>query len=167
MDNISLPLYLVHSFQSACLRIVFTSHTFLMVFPLIFCRCATAYILLAEEEATTIVEAEKLFKQALKAGEGCYRRSQQLQHHGAQYEAQHSKFLGGRELPKSSLDLGFGVFCFPLRTMQSVFDIGWNVVLEPDYSVLVVLLDSVAEMSMLRLQAYLYFVMAENAYTCT
>uniref|UniRef100_A0A8C9F790 Uncharacterized protein n=1 Tax=Pavo cristatus TaxID=9049 RepID=A0A8C9F790_PAVCR len=55
--------------------------------------CATAYILLAEEEATTIVEAEKLFKQALKAGEGCYRRSQQLQHHGAQYEAQHSKFL--------------------------------------------------------------------------
>ncbi|KAG2459836.1 ST7 protein, partial [Polypterus senegalus] len=55
--------------------------------------CATAYILLAEEEATTIVEAEKLFKQALKVGEGCYRRSQQLQHHGAQYEAQHSKKL--------------------------------------------------------------------------
>ncbi|XP_010572294.1 PREDICTED: suppressor of tumorigenicity 7 protein isoform X3 [Haliaeetus leucocephalus] len=54
-------------------------------------RCATAYILLAEEEATTIVEAEKLFKQALKAGEGCYRRSQQLQHHGAQYEAQHRR----------------------------------------------------------------------------
>ncbi|EMP42068.1 Suppressor of tumorigenicity 7 protein like protein [Chelonia mydas] len=55
-------------------------------------ECATAYILLAEEEATTIVEAEKLFKQALKAGEGCYRRSQQLQHHGAQYEAQHILF---------------------------------------------------------------------------
>ncbi|XP_028670383.2 suppressor of tumorigenicity 7 protein homolog isoform X1 [Erpetoichthys calabaricus] len=53
--------------------------------------CATAYILLAEEEATTIVEAEKLFKQALKVGEGCYRRSQQLQHHGAQYEAQHRR----------------------------------------------------------------------------
>ncbi|MGH0155310.1 UNVERIFIED_CONTAM: hypothetical protein FKN15_031069, partial [Acipenser sinensis] len=53
--------------------------------------CATACILLAEEEATTIVEAEKLFKQALKAGEGCYRRSQQLQHHGAQYEAQHRR----------------------------------------------------------------------------
>uniref|UniRef100_A0A6I8RWH4 Suppression of tumorigenicity 7 n=1 Tax=Xenopus tropicalis TaxID=8364 RepID=A0A6I8RWH4_XENTR len=33
-------------------------------------ECATAFILLAEEEATTIVEAEKLFKQALKAGEG-------------------------------------------------------------------------------------------------
>ncbi|GLD69272.1 suppressor of tumorigenicity 7 protein isoform X8, partial [Lates japonicus] len=51
--------------------------------------CATAYILLAEEEATTIMEAERLFKQALKAGESCYRRSQQLQHHGTQYEAQH------------------------------------------------------------------------------
>lgn len=37
------------------------------------------------------MEAERLFKQALKAGEGCYRRSQQLQHHGTQYEAQHSE----------------------------------------------------------------------------
>uniref|UniRef100_A0A8C0Z3E4 Suppression of tumorigenicity 7 n=2 Tax=Canis lupus familiaris TaxID=9615 RepID=A0A8C0Z3E4_CANLF len=54
-------------------------------------ECATAYILLAEEEATTIAEAEKLFKQALKAGDGCYRRSQQLQHHGSQYEAQHRR----------------------------------------------------------------------------
>uniref|UniRef100_A0A3B3R089 Suppression of tumorigenicity 7 n=1 Tax=Paramormyrops kingsleyae TaxID=1676925 RepID=A0A3B3R089_9TELE len=54
--------------------------------------CATAYILLAEEEATTIVEAEKLFKQALKAGEGCYRRSQQTQHHGTQHETQHSEY---------------------------------------------------------------------------
>ncbi|KAK1888367.1 Suppressor of tumorigenicity 7 protein like [Dissostichus eleginoides] len=50
-----------------------------------------AFILLAEEEATTIMEAERLFKQALKAGEGCYRRSQQLQHHGTQYEAQHRR----------------------------------------------------------------------------
>uniref|UniRef100_A0A8C5B521 Suppression of tumorigenicity 7 n=1 Tax=Gadus morhua TaxID=8049 RepID=A0A8C5B521_GADMO len=31
--------------------------------------CATAFILLAEEESTTIMEAERLFKQALKAGE--------------------------------------------------------------------------------------------------
>ncbi|TMS06044.1 Suppressor of tumorigenicity 7 protein-like protein, partial [Larimichthys crocea] len=59
--------------------------------------CATAYILLAEEEATTIMEAERLFKQALKAGESCYRRSQQLQHHGTQYEAQHNI-----SLPKSA-----------------------------------------------------------------
>uniref|UniRef100_A0AAQ4RDW5 Suppression of tumorigenicity 7 n=1 Tax=Gasterosteus aculeatus aculeatus TaxID=481459 RepID=A0AAQ4RDW5_GASAC len=53
--------------------------------------CATAFILLAEEEATTIMKTERLFKQALKAGDGCYRRSQQLQHHGAQYEAQHRR----------------------------------------------------------------------------
>lgn len=59
--------------------------------PLLSSSCATAYILLAEEEATTIMEAERLFKQALKAGEGCYRRSQQLQHHSTQYEAQHSE----------------------------------------------------------------------------
>uniref|UniRef100_A0A4W4HTM9 Suppression of tumorigenicity 7 like n=1 Tax=Electrophorus electricus TaxID=8005 RepID=A0A4W4HTM9_ELEEL len=31
-------------------------------------ECAAAYVLLAEEEATTIVEAERLFKQALKFG---------------------------------------------------------------------------------------------------
>ncbi|XP_075930361.1 suppressor of tumorigenicity 7 protein isoform X3 [Petromyzon marinus] len=54
-------------------------------------RCASAYILLAEEEATTIVEAERLFKLALKAGESCYRRSQQLQHHSTQHEAQHRR----------------------------------------------------------------------------
>ncbi|XP_019716591.1 suppressor of tumorigenicity 7 protein-like [Hippocampus comes] len=30
-----------------------------------FCRCAAAYVLLAEEEATTITEAERLFKKAL------------------------------------------------------------------------------------------------------
>ncbi|XP_065403690.1 suppressor of tumorigenicity 7 protein-like isoform X5 [Macaca fascicularis] len=50
--------------------------------------CATAYVLLAEEEATTIVDAEKLFKQALKAGETIYRQSQQCQHQSPQHEAQ-------------------------------------------------------------------------------
>lgn len=50
--------------------------------------CASAYILLAEEEATTIADVEKLFKQALKAGETIYRRSQQCQHQSPQHEAQ-------------------------------------------------------------------------------
>ncbi|XP_014390072.1 PREDICTED: suppressor of tumorigenicity 7 protein-like isoform X2 [Myotis brandtii] len=50
--------------------------------------CASAYILLAEEEATTIVDVEKLFKQALKAGETIYKRSQQCQHQSPQHEAQ-------------------------------------------------------------------------------
>lgn len=54
-------------------------------------NCATAYVLLAEEEATTIVDAERLFKQALKAGETIYRRSQQCQHQSPQHEAQLSK----------------------------------------------------------------------------
>lgn len=58
--------------------------------------------------------------------------------------------------------LGFFLFVFPLQIMHSVFDIGWNMALEPDYSVSVVLLDSVAELSMLRLRMCLYFVMVEN-----
>lgn len=33
------------------------------------CRCAAAYVLLAEEEATTITEAERLFRKALSIGE--------------------------------------------------------------------------------------------------
>lgn len=36
-------------------------------------ECAPAYILLAEEEATTIVEAEKIIKTALKVAEANYR----------------------------------------------------------------------------------------------
>ncbi|NWV82236.1 ST7L protein, partial [Dasyornis broadbenti] len=50
--------------------------------------CATAYVLLAEEEATTIVDAEKYFKQALKAGEIIYRKSQNCHSQSPQHEAQ-------------------------------------------------------------------------------
>lgn len=53
--------------------------------------CATAYVLLAEEEATTIVDAERYFKQALKAGEMIYRRSQNCHSQSPQHEAQLSK----------------------------------------------------------------------------
>ncbi|CAI9533343.1 unnamed protein product [Staurois parvus] len=53
--------------------------------------CATAYILLAEEEATTISDAEKFFQQALKAAEGAYKKSQQQQHLSSQHEAQHKR----------------------------------------------------------------------------
>ena len=42
--------------------------------------CAPAYILLAEEESTTIVEAEKVLKQGVKVAEVAYRKSQQFQH---------------------------------------------------------------------------------------
>ncbi|XP_075766069.1 suppressor of tumorigenicity 7 protein-like isoform X2 [Pelodiscus sinensis] len=50
--------------------------------------CATAYVLLAEEEATTITDAEKYFKQALKAGETVYKKSQHCHPQSAQNEAQ-------------------------------------------------------------------------------
>ncbi|CAM4683602.1 unnamed protein product, partial [Caretta caretta] len=50
--------------------------------------CATAYVLLAEEEATTITDAEKYFKQALKAGETVFRKSQHCHPQNSQHEAQ-------------------------------------------------------------------------------
>lgn len=53
--------------------------------------CAPAYILLAEEEATTIVEAEKILKQALRCAEMNYRHSQQTQHQGTIMEVLHRR----------------------------------------------------------------------------
>ena len=53
--------------------------------------CAPAYILLAEEEATTILEAEKILKQALKVAENNYRKSQNTQHQGITAEAIHRR----------------------------------------------------------------------------
>lgn len=52
-------------------------------------ECAPAYILLAEEEATTIIEVERILKQALKVAEVNYRKS--LQQQGALMEAQHRR----------------------------------------------------------------------------
>uniref|UniRef100_A0A336MN84 Protein ST7 homolog n=1 Tax=Culicoides sonorensis TaxID=179676 RepID=A0A336MN84_CULSO len=54
-------------------------------------ECAPAYILLAEEEATTILEAEKLLKTALKIAEANYRKSQGLQHQGSVSEGIHRR----------------------------------------------------------------------------
>lgn len=53
--------------------------------------CAPAYILLAEEEATTILEAEKILKNALKVAETNYRKSQALQHQGSIAEGAHRR----------------------------------------------------------------------------
>lgn len=53
--------------------------------------CAPAYILLAEEEATTILEAEKILRTALKIAETNYRKSQLLQHQGSISEGLHRR----------------------------------------------------------------------------
>lgn len=52
---------------------------------------ATPYILLAEEEATTIVEAENILKKAFKIAEANYRKSQANQHQGLVAEAIHRR----------------------------------------------------------------------------
>ncbi|KAI1294818.1 Protein ST7 -like protein [Halotydeus destructor] len=54
-------------------------------------ECATALILLAEEENDKILEVEKTFKQALKVAEVNYRKSQQYQHQSSLHEAQHRR----------------------------------------------------------------------------
>lgn len=54
--------------------------------------CATAYILLAEEEASTIFDSEKLLKTALKAAESNLRKSQLSQPHGPTNDRVHSRF---------------------------------------------------------------------------
>jgi len=52
--------------------------------------CATALILLAEEEAPTILEAEKTLKQALKVAESNYRKSQ-FNHQNSNCESLHRR----------------------------------------------------------------------------
>lgn len=54
-------------------------------------ECATAYILLAEEEATTIESAERILKTALKIAETNYKKSQYTQHQGHIHEAVHRR----------------------------------------------------------------------------
>ena len=54
-------------------------------------ECAPAFILLAEEEAVTILEAEKILKQALKVAEVNYRKSQLMQRTQGVYESLHRR----------------------------------------------------------------------------
>ena len=54
-------------------------------------ECATAYILLAEEEAVDISEAEMKLREAYRIAEANHRRSQQLQHQSNLLESQHRR----------------------------------------------------------------------------
>lgn len=54
-------------------------------------ECTPALILLADEEATTILEAEKILRSALKTAESNYRKSQQNQHQGPAMECIHRR----------------------------------------------------------------------------
>ncbi len=54
-------------------------------------ECTPAIILLAEEEAQSILESEKLFKQALKYADNAYKKSLQAQEQGHNLENLHSK----------------------------------------------------------------------------
>jgi len=60
--------------------------------------CTPAIILLAEEEAQTIIESEKLFKQALKYADVAYKKSLQAQEQGHNLENLHSKSLSRQAL---------------------------------------------------------------------
>eukprot|EP00105_Crassostrea_gigas_P024220 XP_011444405.1 PREDICTED: suppressor of tumorigenicity 7 protein homolog isoform X2 [Crassostrea gigas] len=53
--------------------------------------CPTAMILLAEEDTSSIVDAEKMFKQAYKAAEVNYKKSIQTQHQSSTNEAIHRR----------------------------------------------------------------------------
>ncbi|XP_017490914.1 PREDICTED: suppressor of tumorigenicity 7 protein homolog [Rhagoletis zephyria] len=55
--------------------------------------CAPAYILLADEEAKTITEAERILRNGLKVAEATYRRSQLSHHQSALHEAAHRRDL--------------------------------------------------------------------------
>ncbi|CAF1138133.1 unnamed protein product [Adineta steineri] len=54
-------------------------------------ECTPALILLAEEEATTIIEVERILKQALKCAENAYRKSQQLLEQGHNQDIVHKR----------------------------------------------------------------------------
>ena len=54
-------------------------------------QCPAALVLLAEEEAATIAEAEELLKQALKASEAAFKHTTSLSHQDSMYKPLHER----------------------------------------------------------------------------
>lgn len=55
--------------------------------------CVTALIMLAEEEAPTMVKAEKILRKALKLSETNYKKTQKTHHLDPSIEMQHSNIF--------------------------------------------------------------------------
>lgn len=56
-------------------------------------ECVTALIMLAEEEAPTVLKVEKILRKALKLAEANYKKTQKSHHLDAKIEMQHSNYL--------------------------------------------------------------------------
>lgn len=55
--------------------------------------CVTALIMLAEEEAPTMLKVEKILRKALKLAEANYKKTHKSHHLDANIEMQHSNFI--------------------------------------------------------------------------
>lgn len=85
-------------------------------------ECASAYILLAEEECTSIIEVEKKLKIALKHAENNYRKSQVTQHQSSTMEALHSGWLVVDKCVRAVL-----IFSSLTGTTLSLLDLCWSI----------------------------------------
>jgi hypothetical protein len=56
-------------------------------------ECVTALIMLAEEEAPTMLKVEKILRKALKLAEANYKKTQKSHHLDSNIEMQHSNIL--------------------------------------------------------------------------
>lgn len=80
-------------------------------------ECATAYILLAEEEASDIMEAETKLREAYRIAETNHRRSQQLQHQSTLLESQHRRDTNVKYFTICSMKIVFLRFVIFIQVM--------------------------------------------------